>query len=919
MKKWLCLIITLITCSAVVTGVQAEEPIGDILVCDMIGETMMTGISARDAADLDAILDKNALKSYVAAELEKRNTQIDISSYNIPRTDAYMEAVFNLIHVDLAEYFYAKATSLSYYSSGNTYAFINVEYTMTDAQYREKRIIWDAAVADILEGLNVSSMGDVEKALLIHDRIAEHCAYDYQNYLNGSIPAESYRAYGVLVNRRSVCQGYAETYQYLLNKVGIDSVLCDSDTLSHVWNIVEINGVDYHVDITWDDPIWDISGRINHTNFLCSSAEFAVSHEATDYNTAPSDTRYDNHFWRGSETAFQRLNGQIYYIDESSAMLKTYEGTELISVDDMWTAGGSSYWVGNFARLVSDGDYLYYNLSQSVYRYDVNSGTSEIIWTPEHSFGDGFSIYGMWYDDGYLYCELSTTPNFDTNTKTNYTLRYKLSEEEIHVHNYTVEAAEAKYLKTEATCTEAAEYYVSCSCGEAGTETFEYGEALGHEPGSAWEADETAHWHVCGRCEAEADKAEHIPDHEGGATEAYGIKCEICGWEMEAQLEHEHNYTVEAAEAKYLKTEATCTEAAEYYVSCSCGEAGTETFEYGEALGHEPGSAWEADETAHWHVCGRCEAEADKAEHIPDHEGGATEAYGIKCEICGWEMEAQLEHVHVWVDPEFFWAEDYTSCKAEFCCSGCEERYTEICTVTSEVIAESTADETGLIRYTAVCELNGKSWRDTVDVVIPVKGSVQLSVSDLEIKAGRTADVIVSIDSLPAEGLGALKLEITYDDTVLELVNAAGTDIIGNCTLSETIDQKPYIVLWDSIQKLETTGEILRLTFRAADKAEWTETADLLKIECTECIDLTLADIECTVGTFKTKLLIAGDLNGDGVVSGKDLILLRQYVAAIEGAVADIRVADVNGDGTISGKDVILMRQYVAGWDVTLQ
>lgn len=813
MKKWLCLIITLITCSAVVTGVQAEEPIGDILVCDMIGETMMTGISARDAADLDAILDKYALKSYVAAELEKRNTQIDISSYNIPKTDAYKEAVFNLIHVDLAEYFYAKATSLSYYSSGNTYAFINVEYTMTDAQYREKRIIWDAAVADILEGLNVSSMGDAEKALLIHDRIAEHCAYDYQNYLNGSIPAESYRAYGVLVNRRSVCQGYAETYQYLLNKVGIDSVLCDSDTLNHVWNIVEINGVDYHVDITWDDPTWDISGRINHTNFLCSSAEFAVSHEATDYNTAPSDTRYDNHFWRGSETAFQRLNGQIYYIDESSAMLKTYEGTELISVDDMWTAGGSSYWVGNFARLVSDGDYLYYNLSQSVYRYDVNSGTSEIIWTPEHSFGDGFSIYGMWYDDGYLYCELSTTPNFDTNTKTNYTLHYKLSEEEIHVHNYTVKAAEAKY----------------------------------------------------------------------------------------------------------LKTEATCTEAAEYYVSCSCGEAGTETFEYGEALGHEPGSAWEADETAHWHVCGRCEAEADKAEHIPDHEGGATEAYGIKCEICGWEMEAQLEHVHVWVDPEFFWAEDYTSCKAEFCCSGCEERYTEICTVTSEVIAESTADETGLIRYTAVCELNGKSWRDTVDVVIPVKGSVQLSVSDLEIKAGRTADVIVSIDSLPAEGLGALKLEITYDDTVLELVNAAGTDIIGNCTLSETIDQKPYIVLWDSIQKLETTGEILRLTFRAADEAEWTETADLLKIECTECIDLTLADLECTVGTFKTKLLIAGDLNGDGVVSGKDLILLRQYVAAIEGAVADIRVADVNGDGTISGKDVILMRQYVAGWDVTLQ
>ncbi len=63
---------------------------------------------------------------------------------------------------------------------------------------------------------------------------------------------------------------------------------------------------------------------------------------------------------------------------------------------------------------------------------------------------------------------------------------------------------------------------------------------------------------------------------------------------------------------------------------------------------------------------------------------------------------------------------------------------------------------------------------------------------------------------------------------------------------------------------------------------------------------------------------IPGDANGDGYVSGKDLILLRQYMAEMD-VTLDEDAADVNGDGYVSGKDVILMRQYLAEWDVELQ
>lgn len=52
------------------------------------------------------------------------------------------------------------------------------------------------------------------------------------------------------------------------------------------------------------------------------------------------------------------------------------------------------------------------------------------------------------------------------------------------------------------------------------------------------------------------------------------------------KTDHTHSFTRENPTAKYLKSAATCTAPAVYYQSCLCGEYGTETFTYGEALGH---------------------------------------------------------------------------------------------------------------------------------------------------------------------------------------------------------------------------------------------------------------------------------------------------------------------------------------------
>ena len=193
-------------------------------------------------------------------------------------------------------------------------------------------------------------------------------------------------------------------------------------------------------------------------------------------------------------------------------------------------------------------------------------------------------------------------------------------------------------------------------CDVCGTS---YGDLADHSKATEYTSDATGHWYACttAGCTEKLEFAAHMPDHEGHATEEYPIKCTECKYVMETQLAHTHKYTQRNTDVKYKATDATCTKAATYYYSCTCGEKGTDTFELGNSLGHSEGTAWEKDKNYHWHICtvAGCGVviESSKAEHTPDHEGGATYDYPILCSECGYVMEAQLEDGDVRIEVPF--------------------------------------------------------------------------------------------------------------------------------------------------------------------------------------------------------------------------------------------------------------------------
>ena len=90
---------------------------------------------------------------------------------------------------------------------------------------------------------------------------------------DSSISKENiYNIYGALVNRECVCEGYAKSYKFLLNKAGIDCVIVigkatnsQGQTENHSWNYVELDGNWYAVDVTWDDPVIVGNGSLSNS------------------------------------------------------------------------------------------------------------------------------------------------------------------------------------------------------------------------------------------------------------------------------------------------------------------------------------------------------------------------------------------------------------------------------------------------------------------------------------------------------------------------------------------------------------------------------------------------------------------------------------------------------------------------------
>lgn len=116
-----------------------------------------------------------------------------------------------------------------------------------------------------------------------------------QNYLIDTVDYDSnagdniYNVYGTLINKRSVCEGYARSFKYIMDKLEIPCIIAcgigknsTGSAESHAWNYVQINGDWYAIDVTWNDPIMpdgaQMTDEIRYKYFLRGSDKFFGDH-----------------------------------------------------------------------------------------------------------------------------------------------------------------------------------------------------------------------------------------------------------------------------------------------------------------------------------------------------------------------------------------------------------------------------------------------------------------------------------------------------------------------------------------------------------------------------------------------------------------------------------------------------------------
>ncbi|MDR2646696.1 MAG: hypothetical protein LBB67_01020 [Oscillospiraceae bacterium] len=329
-----------------------------------------------------------ALKS-----LQDLDISIDMTDHGVT-PDQFLTIFEDLINTH-PELFYVNG--YYYYESNGKITNVYWGYSRPIGVVKQQIKLINAKIADILAQVP-DGLTDAEKVLWVNEYIVTHTWYDLSN------PEiwEIYSVYGVLGAGKGVCQGYAQSFLLLMQKLGVPCIFLGSVGMNHAWNLVQIDGSWYHVDTTWNDTTLEqvLPGYSDHTFLLLSDSTIsdASYFSQTHYGWAPTtykatNNKYKNFVWTKTTSSMVNLDGKWYYAEDNKnwsftgdAATITYKinqydfatnvSTEVYGIDcsvSPLPASASLFKKSRFTpSLAVYDDRLYYNDGNAVYSLDKN-------------------------------------------------------------------------------------------------------------------------------------------------------------------------------------------------------------------------------------------------------------------------------------------------------------------------------------------------------------------------------------------------------------------------------------------------------------------------------------------------------------------------------------------------------------------
>ncbi len=343
-----------------------------------------------DETQLFFELERRVRSALLAGEDRADIRDLEIDSRNFPEIE----------FVYFSPYF-CDMQAIAFDKDYETGLLTEIWFAIAEGAGKAHALAIDEEISEILSYVS-DGMSEQEKALAVHDYIVSYYEYDYENYKAGTSSAYSHRSGGLIKHGTAVCEGYAYAYKYIMNLLGMDCSVVSSNEMNHAWNIIKIDGEYYHVDCTWDDPVYDTPGRAIHKNFLLS--DDMIRKEQKHYGEfltkgkVCSSTKYDNAYWRNVTSPIIYSREDAFYTEGSTLYKqnrKSQSRTPLVDNLGKWYVWGSQSWYSSsYSGLFLAGNELYYNTASEIRKISLDGQKDVLVYRPDEHLKNGY-IYGI--------------------------------------------------------------------------------------------------------------------------------------------------------------------------------------------------------------------------------------------------------------------------------------------------------------------------------------------------------------------------------------------------------------------------------------------------------------------------------------------------------------------------------------------
>lgn len=160
----------------------------------------------------------------------------------------------------------------------NTNKKIRLYYSYSLEEAKEVKYRIETKYNEIIDEAKKQD-NDFKKIRYVHDKLIE--ISQYHDYTDEEI-ASFQSIVSIFDSGNTVCAGYTYGFKFIMDQLGIKSIATrdinnEDKSKNHAWNMVELYGKWYNLDITWDNKI-ETEGSISYNYFLKKNDDFYTDH-----------------------------------------------------------------------------------------------------------------------------------------------------------------------------------------------------------------------------------------------------------------------------------------------------------------------------------------------------------------------------------------------------------------------------------------------------------------------------------------------------------------------------------------------------------------------------------------------------------------------------------------------------------------